>query len=189
MGDFICQYSLHSGLGETSVKLRRIALSVYFKRGGVPPRSNEISAKTRNVGPLKYTLMAPLKCASDFQSSVHVCFSYIHLQTACKQQMPNPQLSTNNMFTQNDLRREGAWKRHTHEWLSLCPLSGQKCTIPSICVFHAAIQNDRCRELLHEPHQARADPEGCPHCHLAVLPSRTRSLQPSSYAFLSVVVR
>ena len=28
---------------------------VYFKRGGTP-RSNEISAKTRNVGPLKYTL-------------------------------------------------------------------------------------------------------------------------------------
>ena len=33
-----------------------IPTRVYFKRG-VPPRSDEISAKTRNVGPLKYTLI------------------------------------------------------------------------------------------------------------------------------------
>ena len=30
--------------------------SWYILRGGGAPRSNEISAKTRNVGPLKYTL-------------------------------------------------------------------------------------------------------------------------------------
>ena len=36
----------------------RLPPRVYFKRCGTP-RSNEISAKTRNVGPLKYTLLPP----------------------------------------------------------------------------------------------------------------------------------
>ena len=43
---FFCDYSW-----EQSFWIR-----VYFKRGGTP-QSNEISAKTRNVGPLKYTLV------------------------------------------------------------------------------------------------------------------------------------
>ena len=37
--------------------LRSFGIRVYFKRGGYP-RSNEISAKMRNVGPRKYTLVS-----------------------------------------------------------------------------------------------------------------------------------
>ena len=47
----------HAGLrGGAEFDKGRNQIRVYFKRGGGAPQSNEISAKKRNVGPLKYTL-------------------------------------------------------------------------------------------------------------------------------------